>query len=106
VRPGDLFARFVFDIQFLLNLRDFLAGIGAVCVQRLPGISLAHKLFQNDAIVRAGWCHSIVGDQGCARIRFDMIFIAKKTHSLLLQLTRIRILAAAFAFIPIDWNLS
>lgn len=82
---ATFFARFVFDIQFLQNLLDFLAVIGAVCVQGFPDISLAHKLFQNDAVVRTDWRHSVVGDQGCARIR---------------------ILVAACVFILIDWNLS
>ena len=73
---------------------------------RLPAIRFIHQLLQDDAVVRVGHHHTIVGDQGSARIRLDMIFIAKKTHSILLYPTRIGILVTAFIVVPFDRNMS
>jgi hypothetical protein len=100
------FAHLIFDIQVLQNLLDLLSRIGAVCVQVFSTISLVHKLLQGNTFMRAGCCDSIVGDQGSARIRFDVVFVSVKTYSILLYATSVGILVAAFVFIPIHRNMS
>ena len=75
-------------------------------MQGFPFIRFVHKFFQDNAVVRAGRCHAIVGDQGSARIRLDVIFIAKKTHSILLHPTRIGILVRTFILVPFERNMS
>ena len=69
-------------------------------------ISLVNKFLQGNTVMRAGCCDSIVGDQGSARIRFDVVFVSVITHSILLYPPSVGILVAAFVFIPIYRNMS
>ena len=75
------FAHFVFDIQVLQNLLNFLARIGAVGVQRFSSIRFIQKFFSNNAIARVGGHHAMVHNQRSVSIRLDVIFAAKKART-------------------------
>lgn len=80
--------------------------VGTVGVQTGSPIRFSHQLSKRHAVMHIGARHPIVGDQIGARIGFDVILIAEKTHAIFLHPACIGVLVCLLGFIPLGRNLA